>query len=70
MRASLIAASLLAISLAAPASSKSTPAAVDKVIELTKQSITLRSVRGEGNETDKVAELFRDALLADGWSAD
>ena len=70
MRASLIAASLLAISLAAPAHAKSTPAAVDKVIELTKQSISLRSVRGEGNETDMVAELFRDALLADGWSAD
>lgn len=69
MRASLIAASLLALAASAPAHAKSTPAAVEKVIDLSKKSIALRSVRGAGNETDKVAALFRDALLADGWAA-
>lgn len=69
MRASLIATSLAALAFAAPASAKSTPAAVQQVVDLTKESIGIRSVRGEGNETGKVADLFRDALLAGGWSA-
>ncbi|TIX52114.1 M20/M25/M40 family metallo-hydrolase [Alteraurantiacibacter aquimixticola] len=41
-----------------------------RVVDLTSAAISLRSVRGEGNETGKVAELFRDALLYAGWSAD
>lgn len=69
MRASLIAASLLALATAAPVSAKSTPAAVQEVIDLSKQAIGFRSVRGEGNETGKVAELFRETLLKGGWSA-
>lgn len=39
-------------------------------MDLTSASIALRSVRGEGNETGKVAELFRDTLIGAGWSAD
>lgn len=69
MRVSLVAASLLALASATIVQAKSTSAAVEQVVELTKQSIALRSVRGEGNETGKVAELFRDALLKGGWAA-
>ncbi|WP_369026774.1 M20/M25/M40 family metallo-hydrolase [Qipengyuania sp. RANM35] len=69
MRASLIAASLLALAATTPASAKSTPAAVQQVIDLSKQAIGMRSVRGEGNQTGKVAELFRDTLLEAGWAA-
>lgn len=62
---------LLATALATAA----TPALADKaaeaqVLELTKASIALRSVRGPGNETGKVAELFAGALREAGWSAD
>lgn len=41
-----------------------------RVVDLTSASIALRSMRGEGNETSKVAELFRDTLIDAGWSAD
>ncbi|QKG72344.1 M20/M25/M40 family metallo-hydrolase [Erythrobacter mangrovi] len=70
MRATLIAASLIAVAAATPAVAKSTPAAVQQVIDLSKQAIGMRSVRGEGNETGKVAELFRDTLVKAGWSPD
>ncbi len=39
------------------------PAAEAQVLELSKQAIALRSVRGEGNQTPTVAELFKKALL-------
>ena len=45
-------------------------AAEAQVLELTKASIAMRSVRGPGNETGKVAELFAGALRESGWSAD
>ncbi|MCL4672939.1 MAG: M20/M25/M40 family metallo-hydrolase [Sphingomonadaceae bacterium] len=62
---------LLATALATAA----TPALADKaaetqVLELSKASIALRSVRGPGNETGKVAELYAQALREAGWSAD
>lgn len=62
---------LLATALATAA----TPALADKaaeaqVLELSKASIALRSVRGPGNETAKVAELYAQALREGGWSAD
>lgn len=62
---------LLATALATAA----TPALADKaaeaqVLELTKASIAMRSVRGPGNETGKVAQLLADALREGGWSAD
>ncbi len=46
------------------------PPAKEQVVELAKQTIALRSVRGEGNKTPEVAALLRDTLLADGWGAD
>jgi len=41
-----------------------------QVLDLTSKAIALRSVRGEGNETGKVAQLFKDTLVAGGWPAD
>lgn len=55
---------------AAQAQSPIRPEAAAEVLELTKQAIALRSVRGEGNRTIDVARLFGDALKAGGWSAD
>lgn len=46
------------------------PAAEAQVLELAKQAIALRSVRGEGNQTPAVAELFKKALLEGGWPED
>lgn len=62
---------LLATALATAA----TPALANEtaeaqVLELSKASIALRSVRGPGNETAKVAELLAGALREGGWSAD
>ncbi|MBD3729365.1 MAG: M20/M25/M40 family metallo-hydrolase [Sphingomonadales bacterium] len=55
---------------AAPLGAKDHPEAAAQVLDLSKQAIAMRSVRGEGNQTIKVAELFRDALLKAGWSED
>lgn len=53
--------------LAAPAQN---PEAEARVLDLAKQAISLRSVRGPGNATEKVAELFASALRDAGWNAD
>ena len=63
----LLAASALVSS--AQAAPESHPAAEAQALELTKQSIAFRSVRGEGNESDKVAALFKDALVKGGFDA-
>ncbi|MFN2098713.1 hypothetical protein [Altererythrobacter sp. MF3-039] len=68
MRACHFAASILALAPITAANAQDSSDAVDQVIELTKQSMALRSVQGDGNETDKVAALFRGALLEGGWS--
>ena len=70
MRSAISLACLLAAGLSFPASAKTTDAVSQQVIDLTKQSIALRSVQGDGNETGKVAELFRDTLIAGGWAAE
>lgn len=44
-------------------------AAEAQTLELSKQVIALRSVEGPGNETGKVAAVFRDALVKGGWAA-
>lgn len=56
---------------AAPAlaAGKGHAAAEAQTLELSKQVIALRSVQGPGNETDKVAGVFRDALVKGGWAA-
>lgn len=63
---------LLAATLAVPA--MATPPKVPsataeaQVLELSKQSIALRSVQGEGNKTADVAKLYKTALLGAGWT--
>lgn len=44
------------------------PQAEAQALALAERAIALRSVRGPGNETPKVAALFRDALIAGGFS--
>ncbi|MCT2399553.1 M20/M25/M40 family metallo-hydrolase [Novosphingobium mangrovi (ex Huang et al. 2023)] len=56
-----------ALLASAAVQAKTYPEAEKATLELSRQAIALRSVRGEGNETPKVAELFRDALIEGGW---
>lgn len=44
------------------------PEAEAKVLELSKRSIALRSVRGPGNMTGDVARLLRQSLIESGWA--
>lgn len=44
------------------------PRAEAQTLDLAKKAIALRSVRGEGNKTGEVDALFREALIAGGWS--
>jgi acetylornithine deacetylase/succinyl-diaminopimelate desuccinylase-like protein len=44
------------------------PAAEAQVLDLATKSIAIRSVRGENNRTIDVANLYKQALLAGGWS--
>lgn len=69
MRAKILLSGLLACALSGPALAQTTPAE-KQVVDLASASIALRSVRGEGNETGKVAELYRQALIDAGWKAD
>jgi carboxypeptidase PM20D1 len=65
----------IAVSLAGPAAlAKPKQAAVParaeaQALDLSKQVIAMRSVRGEGNKTGEVAQAFKGALLAGGWAA-
>ena len=45
------------------------PQADVQALELAKQAIAIRSVKGAGNQTGKVAELFRNALVAGGLAS-
>lgn len=45
------------------------PAAEAQILELSRQTIAMRSVRGEGNRTADVARAFQAALAAGGWAA-
>ena len=66
---------LIALAVASPApvaaaAAKSGHATAEaQALELAKGAIALRSVRGPDNQTAKVAELFRDALVAGGFAA-
>ena len=55
--------------LAAPAI-PAHPAAEAQALDLAKQAIALKSVRGAGNQTEEVARLFRAALMGAGFRAD
>lgn len=72
MRSTLLLTTLAAIALGtgAPALAQKPAPPEQQVIDLSSKAIALRSVRGEGNETGKVAALYRDALIAAGWSAE
>ncbi len=63
----LLAATLAVPTMAAPPKVPSA-AAEAQVLELSKQSIALRSVQGEGNRTIDVAKLYKSALLGAGWA--
>lgn len=71
MRYKFLLTSALAAAFAAggPAAAQTTPAE-KQVIDLASKAIALRSVRGEGNQTAKVAELYQKALIDAGWRAD
>lgn len=56
----------VAAAIAAPSSH---PIAEAQALDLAKQAITMRSVQGAGNESDKVAALFKDALVKGGFNA-
>jgi len=45
------------------------PQAEAQALDLASRAITVRSVSGPGNQTIKVAELFRDALVAGGFAS-
>lgn len=63
------AATALALLASTGAQAKGHPEAEKQVLELSKQTIALRSVRGPGNKTGEVAQVLRDALLKAGWDA-
>lgn len=61
---------LVAPVAAAQAEPQPYPAAEAQTLELTRETIALRSVQGEDNRTPEVAQAYRRALLAAGWSDD
>lgn len=61
--------SSLALVGAASAKDAAYPQAEAQTLDLAQKAIAIRSVRGEGNRTIDVANLFRDALLKGGWQA-
>jgi carboxypeptidase PM20D1 len=58
-----------ALSASGPALAQAATPAEKQVVDLSSAAIALRSVRGEGNQTGKVAELYKKALIAAGWKA-
>ncbi len=50
------------------ASAASHPAAEAQALELAKETIAVRSVRGEGNGTGEVAAILKKALVDGGWA--
>lgn len=66
----LLVTSVITLAVPAQAAPPKTPgaAAEAQVLELSKQAIALRSVRGEGNRTADVAKLYKGALLKAGWT--
>ena len=70
MRPSLIAALLFGAALPGSALSAkpANTAAEAQVLELSKQAIAIRSVRGNDNRTGEVAQLFAEALMQAGWA--
>ncbi|MDB5702022.1 MAG: family metallo-hydrolase [Sphingomonadales bacterium] len=63
--AAFVAAMLAGSAMAAPAAH---PKAETQALELAKQAIALRSVRGPGNQTPQVAALYKTALVGGGFA--
>ncbi|MEO6388523.1 MAG: M20/M25/M40 family metallo-hydrolase [Croceibacterium sp.] len=59
----------IALIVPAAAQAQSHPVAEAQVLDLARQTIALRSVRGEGNRTADVAHVFERALRQGGWAA-
>jgi len=72
MRSKLLLSGLVAaaLSTSGPAVAQAAAPAEKQVVDLSSAAIALRSVRGEGNQTGKVAELYRKALIDAGWKAE
>jgi acetylornithine deacetylase/succinyl-diaminopimelate desuccinylase-like protein len=68
-RGTLTATALLALATASAAAPSAHSQTTSQTLDLAKQAIALRSVRGPGNQTPKVAALFRSALIAGGIPA-
>ena len=68
-RTALALAAATMLSTTAHAAPAGHPQAEAQALDLAMKSIAIRSVRGEGNRTIDVANLYRDALLAAGWKA-
>jgi carboxypeptidase PM20D1 len=60
---------LLSGSLSAVASPAAHPIAEQQALELAQKAISFRSVNGPENQTQQVAELFKQALVAGGFAA-
>lgn len=68
--AALATLSLLALyATSATAAPRAYPQAEAQTLDLAKRTIAMRSVAGAGNQTGQVAEAFKAAFLAGGWSA-
>ncbi|MCH8686542.1 M20/M25/M40 family metallo-hydrolase [Pedomonas mirosovicensis] len=68
MRSGLFAGiALLAVAAGAQAAPAGHPQAEAQALDLAKKSIAMRSVRGEGNQTAQVAELYKQALINGGF---
>jgi carboxypeptidase PM20D1 len=68
MRVVLVAAAVVVgLAVGGGASATSHPQAEAQALDLAEKAIALRSVRGPGNETPRVATLYRDALVAGGF---
>ena len=70
MRLAVVSTLLGASALLVPAALQAQPypQAEAQTLALAQETIALRSVQGEGNKTAEVAQAFRQALLAGGWS--
>ena len=65
----LVASGLAALALSQPLAAKpaAAPSAEAQALELAKQTIAMRSVRGPDNRTSDVAKAYKATLLAGGW---
>jgi carboxypeptidase PM20D1 len=69
MRTAILTVLVLTASAGANAVLPSHPLAETQALDLAKQAIALRSVRGPGNKTPQVAALYSGALVAGGFAA-